>query len=57
MESIRHYARYAVNILAFVIAVLTLPELGGVIGAEHLPFIIALTATVNTVLSWMRGLV
>lgn len=57
METFRHYARYVVNALALGAAVLALPELGAVVPAAWLPGIISVTVGINTVLSWLRGVV
>lgn len=57
METFRHYSRYVVNLLAFIVAVLALPEFGALIPAAWLPQIVVVAAAINTILSWLRGLV
>jgi len=57
MERLRHNLRYVVNALALAAAVLTLPQFGAVVPADWLPEIAGIAAGVNTVLSWLRGLV
>jgi len=53
-ENIRHYARYAVNIVALLLALLTSPELGALVPAAWLPQIVAAAAVLNTLLSQLR---
>ena len=53
-ERLRHNARYVVNALALIVAVLTLPELGAVVPAGWLPALAAIVAIANTVLSRLR---
>ena len=53
-ERLRHNARYVVNVLALIAAILTLPELGAIVSTEWLPTIAAIVAAVNTALSWLR---
>jgi hypothetical protein len=57
IERVRHYTRYAVNMLAFVAAVLALPEFGQIVPADWLPGIAATAAALNTILSWLRPIV
>ena len=56
-ERLRHNARYVVNMLALVVAVLTLPELGATVPAGWLPVIAVIVTIANTVLSRLRKVV
>ena len=53
-ETIRHYTRYVVNGLAFILAVLALPEFVTIVPATWLPGIAAFVASANFILSWLR---
>ncbi len=50
----RKIARYAVNILALVAAVLVLPQFGTLVPVEWLPEIASIVAVVNVILSLIR---
>ena len=51
----RKILRWTVNILALVVAALTLPELGEIVPVTWLPTIGAITSIANLILSWIRS--
>ena len=53
--SFRKILRWTVNILALVVAALTLPELGEIVPVAWLPTIGAITSIANLILSWIRS--
>jgi hypothetical protein len=56
VEQIRHVLRYVVNLAAFVVALLAMPEFGQVVPADWLPVIASVAATLNVVLTILRRL-
>lgn len=54
LETLRHYLRYVVNIVALVSAVVARPEFGEFVSPAQLAMILAIVAAANTVLSWLR---